>query len=78
MPSMKMIAMAVCQPRPIDPHRVKATMELMPMPEAQAKGRFAMRPIAMVMTAAPIQVAVTAAVTGTPPAERMSGFTTMI
>ena len=48
------------------------------MPDAHASGRLAMSPIAIVMTAAPMHVAVTAAETGTPPADRMSGFTTMM
>ena len=37
-----------------------------------------MKPIAIVMMPAPMQVAVTAAVMGTPPADRISGLTTMM
>ena len=77
-PSTKMTAMAVCQPRPMLPHRVKATIELMPMPEAQASGRFENTPIAIVITAAPRQVAVTAAVGLIPAADRMLGLTMMM
>ena len=43
-------------------------MALMPIPEASAMGRFANRPIATVMMAAPKQVAVSAALNGIPAA----------
>lgn len=52
-----------------------ATMALMPMPEASAIGRLAMRPIAMVMMAAPKHVDVSAAVNGMPAASMSPGFT---
>ena len=48
------------------------------MPEAQASGRLEKTPIAMVMMPAPRQVAVTAAASGMPAAERMLGLTTMM
>ena len=50
-------------------------MALMPMPEARATGRLAMRPMATVITAAPTQVAVRPASNGTPASERMAGLT---
>ena len=53
-------------------------MALMPMPEASAMGRLAMRPMAMVMTAAPRQVAVSAAANGMPAASIMDGLTAMM
>ena len=55
-------------------------MALIPMPEASAIGRFAMRPIAMVMSAAPKQVAVSAASKGmpAPSGPRSDGLTAMM
>ena len=50
-------------------------MALMPMPEASAMGRFAIRPMAADMTAAPKQVAVSAALNGMPAACSMVGLT---
>ena len=59
-------------------HSVNATMELMPMPEARANGRFAIKPMASVMMAAPMHVAVKAALNGMPAETRICGFTAMM
>ncbi len=78
-PSRNTIAMATRQSTEAPPrHSVYATMALMPMPEARAIGLFAMRPIAMVMTAAPKHVAVSAASNGTPATTSMFGLTAMM
>ena len=55
-----------------------ATMALMPMPDASASGLLAISPIAIVMMAAPKQVAVSAASNGTPASERIAGLTAMM
>ena len=79
-PSKKTTAMATRQSTlsPLAPHRVKATMALMPMPEARARGLLATRPMMAVISAAPKHVAVRAALYGTPAAERNCGFTAMM
>ena len=56
----------------------KVTTAFRPMPEASASGRFAIRPMAMHMRAAPSAVAVTAPSNGTPAAESIPGFTKMM
>ena len=50
----------------------------MPMPEAQASGRFEKRPMIIVMMPAPTQVEVTAAFMGTPAATNREGLTAMM
>ena len=50
----------------------------MPMPEAQARGLLAKRPMKMVMMPAPTQVEVTAAFMGTPAAASSEGLTAMM
>ena len=77
-PSKNTTPMAMRQSSPIDPHSVKATMALMPIPDASAMGRLAIRPMAAVMTAAPKHVAVSAALNGMPAASIMAGLTATI
>ena len=79
MPSRNTTAMATRQSTATSPrHKVNATMALMPMPDASAIGRFAIRPIAMVMMAAPKHVAVSAALNGMPAASIIDGLTAMM
>ena len=77
-PSRKMTAMATFQSPPAAAVSENATTALMPMPDAQASGRFANRPMRMVMMPAAKQVEVTAAPTGMPAADRSAGLTAMM
>ncbi len=78
MPSMNTTAMAACQSPLHRPVSVNATTALMPMPDAQARGRLAKMPMRMVMTPAPMQVAVTPAPMGMPAADSSAGLTAMM
>ena len=79
-PSTKMTDMPTCQGTLAcwKPMIEKVTTAFRPMPDASASGRFAMRPIATHMSAAPSAVAVAAPSKGTPAAERMPGLTKMM
>ena len=78
-PSRKTMAIATRQSTAAPPRQsVYATIALMPMPDASAIGLFAIRPIAMVMIAAPKHVAVSAASNGTPATTSIFGFTAMM
>ena len=77
-PSIKITAIAACQSPLVIWERVKATTALTPIPEAQASGLFEKSPIQIVITPAPIHVAVIAALKGIPATTRMPGFTAMI
>ncbi len=76
-PSAKTTAIPTCQGTRAcwKPMTEKASMALKPIPEARARGRLVTSPIRMLTTAAPIAVAVVAAVNGTPAAARMAGLT---
>ena len=75
MPSTNTTAMATRQSTPAPWQMEKATTAFNPMPDASAMGRFAIRPIATVATAAPRQVEVSAAEKGMPAAAIMFELT---
>jgi hypothetical protein len=81
MPSITMIPIACCQESPRPKTIVNTTTAFIPIPEARANGVLVIRPMSILISPAPIHVAITAASNGipvAPPADSMAGFTKMM
>ena len=77
-PSQNTAVRAVCQLIPPFSTTVNAKNAFNPIPEARAKGKFAIRPIRKQPSAAEKQVAVTNAPASIPVCDKMFGFTAIM